>query len=130
MATQSKNPFTWIEIYVEDMQGAQKFYEAVLQIAMIPMQAPGEFGDLEMLSFPWAQDEDNISGALCKTNEMKPGAGGTLAYFTCEDCAVETSRVEKAGGSVLQEKLPIGEHGFCSIVIDTEGNRIGFHSNN
>jgi len=128
MTTQTKNPFTWVEIYVEDMSRAQKFYETVLQIEMIPMQTPGEFGDLEMLSFPWAQEESNISGALCKTSEMKPGAGGTLVYFTCEDCAVETSRVESAGGKVLQDKFPIGEHGFCSVVMDTEGNTIGFHS--
>lgn len=128
MTTQVKNPFTWVEIYVEDMHRAQKFYETVLQIEMIPMQAPGEFGDLEMLSFPWAEGENNISGALCKTSEMKPGAGGTLVYFTCEDCSLETSRVENAGGQVLQEKFPIGEHGFCSVVLDTEGNTIGFHS--
>ena len=129
MTTQTKNPFTWVEIYVEDMRRAQKFYETVLQTEMIPMQAPGEFGDLEMLSFPWVQDGPNISGALCKTSEMKPGAGGTLVYFTCEDCAVETARIEKAGGKVLQDKFPIGEHGFCSVALDTEGNTIGFHSN-
>jgi predicted enzyme related to lactoylglutathione lyase len=128
MSTQAKNPFTWVEIYVDDMSRAQKFYETVLQIEMIPMQAPGDFGDLEMLSFPWAQGEINISGALCKTSEMKPGAGGTLVYFTCEDCAIETARVEKAGGKVLQDKFPIGEHGFCSIIMDTEGNSIGLHS--
>lgn len=128
MTTKTKNPFTWVEIYVEDMGRARKFYETVLQIEMIPMQAPGEFGDLEMLSFPWAQGENNISGALCKTSEMKPGAGGTLVYFTCEDCAQETARVETAGGKVLQNKFPIGEHGFCSVAMDTEGNSIGFHS--
>ncbi len=128
MTTKTKNPFTWVEIYVEDMSRAQKFYETVLQIEMLPMQAPGEFGDLEMLSFPWSLEESNISGALCKTKEMKPGAGGTLVYFTCEDCAVETARVEKAGGKVLQNKFPIGEHGFCSVAMDTEGNTIGFHS--
>jgi len=128
MTTQTKNPFTWIEIYVIDMSRAQKFYETVLQIQMIPMQAPGEFGDLEMLSFPWVQGEANISGALCKTNEMKPGVGGTLVYFTCEDCSIETARVENAGGKVLQDKFPISEHGFCSLVMDTEGNSIGFHS--
>jgi predicted enzyme related to lactoylglutathione lyase len=130
MTTQPKNPFTWVEIYVEDMSRAQKFYESVLQIEMISMQAPDEFGDLEMLSFPRVQGENNISGALCKTSEMKPGAGGTLVYFACEDCAIETARVEKAGGQVLQEKFPIGEHGFCSVVMDTEGNTIGFHSDN
>jgi len=124
----SKNPFTWVEIYVDDMSRAQKFYETVLGIKMIPMQTPGDFGDLEMLSFPWAQGETNISGALCKTNEMKPGIGGTLVYFTCDDCSVETTRVEAAGGKILQDKFPIGEHGFCSIVMDTEGNSIGLHS--
>lgn len=128
MTATQKNPFTWVEIYVEDMSRAQKFYESVLKIKMVSMQTPGEFGDLEMLSFPWAQGEANISGALCKTNEMKPGAGGTLVYFTCEDCSVETARVESAGGNVLQGKFQIGEHGFCSVVMDTEGNTIGFHS--
>ena len=128
MTTQTKNPFTWVEIYVEDMSRAKKFYETVLQVKMIPMQTPGEIGDLEMLSFPWAAGETNISGALCKTSEMKPGTGGTLVYFTCEDCSTETSRVVDAGGQVLQRKFQIGEHGFCSIVMDTEGNTIGLHS--
>lgn len=128
MTAKQKNPFTWVEIYVEDMKRAQKFYESVLQIEMISMQAPGEFGDLEMLVFPWSQGEANISGALCKTSKMKPGAGGTLVYFTCEDCSEEIARVESAGGTVLQGKFPIGEHGFCSVVMDTEGNTIGFHS--
>lgn len=128
MTTQAKNPFTWVEIYVEDMIRAQKFYETVLQIKMIQMQTPGEMGDLQMLSFPWAEGEGNISGALCKTSEMKPGPGGTLVYFTCEDCAIETSRIVDAGGQVLQQKFPIGEYGFCSVCMDTEGNTIGFHS--
>ena len=128
MNTNPKNPFTWIEIYVDDMPRAQAFYEAVLQIEMIPMQAPGEFGDLEMLSFPWADGKANISGALCKTAAFKPGAGGSLVYFACADCANEIARVENAGGKIIQDKMPIGEHGFCAIASDTEGNLIGFHS--
>lgn len=123
-----KNPFTWVEIYVSDMARAQKFYETVLQTTMVPMQAPGEFGDLEMVSFPWVENGDNISGALCKMSDMKPGSGGTLVYFACDDCSIELSRVADAGGTVLQEKFPIGEHGFCGIAMDTEGNMIGFHS--
>lgn len=123
-----KNPFTWVEIYVDDMSRARKFYEEVLQISMITMETPGGFGDLEMLSFPWAEGKANISGALCKTGDMKPGAGGTLVYFTCDDCANEISRVASAGGVVINEKFPIGPHGFCAIAKDTEGNMIGFHS--
>jgi predicted enzyme related to lactoylglutathione lyase len=52
-----------------------------------------------------------------------------LVYFTCEDCATETARVEDAGGKILQAKFQIGDHGFVSIAMDTEGNTIGFHSN-
>lgn len=129
MNSSSKNPFTWLEIYVEDMDRAREFYESVFQFKMISMQTPGDFGDLEMWSFPWEDGGANISGALCKTAGFKPGAGGTLVYFTCEDCSVEESRVQQAGGQVLQEKMPIGEHGFCSIIMDTEGNTIGLHSN-
>lgn len=129
MESTSKNPFTWIEIYVDDMKRAQEFYQTVFQIEMTPMQAPGDYGDLEMLCFPWNPDGFNISGALCKMSDFKPGQGGTLVYFTCEDCAVELSRVEKAGGQVLQEKFSISEHGFVALAIDTEGNTIGFHSN-
>jgi len=124
MTSQVKNPFTWVEIYVEDMKRAQKFYESDLQISMIPMQASCDFGDLEMLSFPWATDGRN----LCKTSDFSPGQGGTLVYFACDDCSTELARVEKAGGKIVQEKFSISEHGFVALAMDTEGNTIGFHS--
>lgn len=125
-----KNPFTWVEIYVDDMNRAQKFYENVLQIEMIAMENPVEMEDLQMVSFPWMENSNNITGALCKAEFMKPGSGGTLVYFACEDCGVELSRVETAGGKLIQDKFSIGEHGFCGIAMDTEGNTIGFHSRN
>lgn len=128
MAAQTKNPFTWVEIYVDDMSRAKEFYEAVLDIKMMELPMSEGMGDMQMLSFPWAEGEKNISGALVKMKGMKPGNGGTLVYFTCDDCSVEESRVENAGGRVFQAKMSIGEHGFCSIISDTEGNTIGLHS--
>jgi uncharacterized protein len=128
MTATAKNPFTWVEIYVEDMARAKTFYETVLAIEMTAFPTPDGLGDLEMLSFPWEETEKNISGALVKTEQMKPGAGGILVYFTCEDCLIEEGRVEKAGGKVLQPKMAIGNYGFCSVVMDTEGNSIGLHS--
>jgi hypothetical protein len=61
------------------------------------------FGDLEMLSFPWAQGESNISGALCKTSEMKPGTGGTLVI----------SRVKIV--QLKQQELKAQEEKYCKI---------------
>lgn len=128
MTTPAKNPFTWVEIYVADMKRAQQFYETILDIQMAELPMPEGMGEMQMLSFPWAEGERNISGALVKMENMNPGTGGTLVYFACEDCATEESRVEKAGGKVLQPKMPIGDYGFCSMVMDTEGNTIGLHS--
>lgn len=31
-----------------------------------------EFGDMQMVSFAWAEGEPNISGALVKMRDMKP----------------------------------------------------------
>lgn len=123
-----KNPFTWVEIYVDNMSRAQKFYETVLKLEMVPMESPGEMNDLEMISFPWDENGRGISGALCKMKDMGPGSNGTIVYFACEDCATELSRVEAAGGKLYQEKFAIGPYGFCGIAADTEGNTIGFHS--
>ena len=67
-------------------------------------------------------------GALCKMEACSPGGGGTLIYFSCEDCAIEEARAVKAGGTILKPKLVIGEQGFISNVMDTEGNAIGLHS--
>lgn len=128
MAGQPKNPFTWVEIYVEDMSRAQKFYETVLNVQLAELPMPEGVGEMQMLSFPWTENDHNISGALVKAEEMRPGAGGTLVYFACDDCSIEESRVESAGGKVLQPKMSIGNYGFCSIVMDTEGNAVGLHS--
>lgn len=128
MSTQAKNPFTWVEIYVDNMSRAQKFYEAILSVKLVEMPMPEGMGDMQMFSFPWDAEGKNISGALVKMDNMPAGSGGTLVYFACDDCSVEEGRVEAAGGKVLQTKMPIGEFGFCSIVMDTEGNAIGLHS--
>jgi predicted enzyme related to lactoylglutathione lyase len=124
----SNNPFTWIEIYVDDMARAQKFYETVLSVQMSELQMPDGMGEMEMVSFPFIEGASNISGALVKMEHFKPGQGGTMVYLACDDCADEESRVEKAGGKVLQSKMSIGQYGFCSIILDTEGNTIGLHS--
>lgn len=128
MTTNAKNPFTWVEIYVDDMNRARKFYETVLEIQFTDLNMPEGMGNMQMLSFPWADNGPNISGALVKMDGMKPGTGGTMVYFTCDDCSVEEKRVEAAGGKVCQTKMPIGDYGFCSIAMDTEGNTIGLHS--
>jgi predicted enzyme related to lactoylglutathione lyase len=59
---------------------------------------------------------------------FKAGRNSTLIYFACEDCAVEESKVEAAGGHIQKPKMSIGEYGFISLVVDSEGNLFGLYS--
>lgn len=124
------NPVVWFEIYVQDMKRAQAFYEAVLACKLQDLPAPeGEASAMQMKVFP-SQGEQTMgaTGTLVKMDGFSPSVGGTLVYFACEDCATEQGRVEAAGGKVFKPKFAIGEHGFCALVNDTEGNLIGLHS--
>ncbi|RYD99252.1 MAG: VOC family protein [Sphingobacteriales bacterium] len=121
------NPIGWFEIYVENMDRAATFYEQVLGLKTEPLPNP-EGHDMEMRAFPGEMKSPGASGALVKMQDMKGGSGGTIIYFVTEDCAIPEAKVEAAGGKVCQPKMPIGEYGFCSMVTDTEGNTIGFHS--
>ena len=126
-----RNPVGWFEIYVTDMTRARVFYETVLNIQMQPLPSPvGMENGFEMLMFPSEMENQNpgSGGTLCRMDGFNPGAGGTLIYFSCEDCGVEASRVVAAGGQVFREKFSIAPYGFISLIIDTEGNMIGFHS--
>ncbi|MBD2717441.1 MULTISPECIES: VOC family protein [unclassified Synechococcus] len=119
------NPVIWFELYVDDMARARAFYEAVFEVTLESM---GDTG-MEYYAFPMQDDKVGAGGALAKMEGMAPGGGGgTLIYFHCDDCAVEESRVAGAGGTVIKPKMSIGAYGFMSLVLDTEGNTIGLHS--
>lgn len=124
------NPVGWFEIYVQDMERAKKFYETVFEGKLDALTSPEdpEGPALEMWSFPMDMETQGSGGALVKMEGYPSGGNSTLVYFSCEDCAVEESRVEAAGGRVERGKMSIGQYGFISLVYDTEGNMIGLHS--
>lgn len=121
------NPVGWFEIYVDDVERAKRFYEAVFSVSLELLTDPTD-SQVTMLAFPSSMEEYGSSGALVKTEGMPAGANSTLVYFSCQDCAVEEARVADAGGQVERPKMSIGEYGFITLVKDTEGNLIGLHS--
>lgn len=120
----TNNPVGWIEIYVQDMTRAKRFYEAVFQIKLEKIDTP----EPEMWSFPMSMDHYGASGALVKMEGFPSGGNSTLVYFSCTDCAVEAGRVVAAGGRIQKEKMSIGQYGFIALAFDTEGNMFGLHS--
>ncbi len=128
MEEKKYNPVGWFEIYVEDMDRAQSFYEEVFQTELVNLADPTDLS-MKMMAFPFSmEDLPGASGTLVWQEGMPSGGNSTIIYFSSLDCSVEESRVEAAGGKVLQPKMSIGEHGFMSLMEDTEGNTVGIHS--
>lgn len=130
----NSNTVVHFEIYVQDMDRAKAFYEAVLgiKLAKMPAPTPELELDMDMWSFPMdketAMNTYGAGGMLIKMEGFPSGGGGTLVYFGCDDCAVQAARSAAHGGSICKAKTSIGEHGFFALARDTEGNMIGFHS--
>ena len=118
------NPVGWFDIYVSNLDRAKKFYEAVFKIQLVDLQS--EWGKNSF--FPSDFEGMNISGALVEKEDRITNGNNTMVYFVSEDCITEESRVEKAGGKIITPKISIGEFGFISVILDTEGNAIGLHS--
>jgi uncharacterized protein len=120
------NMVGWFEIPSTNIDRAIKFYEEVFDVKLT--KAP--MGDLEMAFFSGDPDKSGAFGAIVKHDQYyKPSHDGVLIYFMSEDITTELSRVEKAGGKVLQPKTLIAENvGHMAMFEDTEGNRIALHS--
>lgn len=128
-ACHPQNPVGWFEIYVQDLPRAKAFYEGVFKTALQPLPNPDSEGpSIEMLSFPMLNDKPGAPGAIVKMEGIPSGPGGTLVYFSCEDCAVEAARVVELGGKVERPKFSIGDYGHIALATDPDGNMIGLHS--
>ena len=122
-----QNAIGWFDIYVSDMDRATNFYQTVLKQTLEVMQDPTD-SKVQMKSFPTDMGTYGAGGALVQREGSTPGVGGTTVYFGVEDCAVEESRVGTAGGQVIRPKMSIGEFGWVTLCMDTEGNIFGLSS--
>lgn len=120
----NSNPVCWFEIYVQDMARAKAFYEGVFAQKLERLDNP----EVELWAFPMLPDKVGAGGALVKMAGVDSGKNSTLVYFACQDCAIEEARVAAHGGQIHKPKMSIGQYGFISLVIDSEGNMIGLYS--
>ncbi len=122
----NEHAISWFAIPVVDLERARTFYSTLFDITMPDLVTPG--GTCAV--FP--QMETGVSGSLNPFMGFKPSAdsGVTIWLNAGDDLQVPLERVEGAGGKVLQPKEQIGEFGYIAMILDTEGNRIGLHSQN
>lgn len=118
------NPVGWFEIYVDDMNRAKAFYEAVFNVQLSKLDSP----EVEMWAFSMNPDAPGATGSLIKMPGYPIEGNSVLVYFSCADCKVEAERAAARGGKIHKQKTSIGEHGYIALIVDTEGNMIGLHS--
>ena len=123
-----QNAISWFEIAATDLDRAQKFYEAVFGISMIPMDLP----NIKMRMFPLDDMMTQVGGALVDSGGFHKASvtDGPLIYLNANpDVQNVLDKVEAAGGGIMVPKTEISpEYGFMAVITDTEGNRIGLHS--
>jgi hypothetical protein len=123
-AKTATNTLVWVDVPVQDLDRAVRFYSAVLGAPSLKQ----EHGGMAFAVLPHA--EGGIGGCLIpSTDQNKPSANGPLIYLSCQGRLDEAvAKVSSNGGKVLQARHPIGPYGFRAIVLDSEGNRIALHS--
>jgi predicted enzyme related to lactoylglutathione lyase len=122
------NAISWFEIPTTDIDRAQKFYETIFGITMMPMDMP----NIKMRMFPLDDMMTQVGGALCDSGGFHKASttDGPLIYLNANpDVQNVLDKVEAAGGTIMMPKTEISpEYGFMAVFFDTEGNRIGLHS--
>ena len=120
-----KNAVNWFEIPVKNFERAKKFYETILDSEIHQMPNPkGKYG-----LFPADMENGGIGGAIIEGAGYEPSQNGSIIYLNVGiEISIPLSKVEKAGGKVIVPKTAIGGSGFIAHFVDTEGNRVAFHS--
>ncbi|MCB0279827.1 MAG: VOC family protein [Calditrichaeota bacterium] len=119
------NAINWFEIPAANFDRAKKFYSQVLGNQFQEMEVMGT-----KMAFLTEDTQNSVGGAICSGEGYKPSADGALVYLNGgEDLAKPLSRVEAAGGKVVLPKTKISDEiGFMAMFMDSEGNKVAFHS--
>lgn len=118
-----KNPVSYFEIPVTDLDRAVEFYESVFEVQLERATIDG----YDMALFPSASDAAGASGALAKGDVYVPSKEGAVLYFSVDDIDSIIERAIARNGKLLYPKKSIGVLGFVAEIEDSEGNRIALH---
>lgn len=127
MDAQSNN-LNWFEIAVSDFARAKTFYETIFAIEMPQHEMMG----MKTAFFPAEPGSGKASGGITQSMMHTPSKEGAMVYLNANpamDSVLE--KVEEAGGKVMMPKTAISpEIGFMAYIEDSEGNKVGIHSQN
>ena len=121
------NAVSWFEIPATNFDRAKKFYETILNVKIEVSPTSNE--KRKEGYFPADVNSGAVGGGLVEGEGYEPSQSGTLVYLNAgEDLGKALARVENAGGKIVVPKTSLGPNGFIAFFVDTEGNKVAFHS--
>lgn len=120
------NAIQWFEIPALDLERAFAFYHQVTGGHV----RKGTFGQdaLVLFDVPF-QSGEAVGGSLVVRPDLTPTTAGPVLYLNAfGSLQALVQRVVPAGGQVVVAEMDLGKFGFASIIIDSEGNKVGFLS--
>lgn len=116
------NALSWFEIPTADFERAIRFYNAILGINLVGVNADA----IKLASFP---ADNGVGGALVYHENYVPSFNGTTVYLTVAgDIAQTLAKIEELGGTLVVPKTALHTGGFFAQFTDLEGNRVGLMS--
>jgi uncharacterized protein len=118
-----KHNLVWYDIPALDLDRAIRFYSAILAAPVVKEE------DSEV-PLAWLPTPDRgRMGCLCVVKDFQPSAHGIMIYFGVNGRLKDAVAAVRANGGTVQSEIhSIGEYGFRSEVLDSEGNCIALHS--
>lgn len=111
------SPFIWYELMTSDLEGAERFYKAVVEWDTEPFPAS------ESPYIVVKAKDRGVGGMMTMPADV--AAMGTppmwLGYIYADDVDARTAAVKAAGGTVYQEPMDIPNVGRFSVVADPQG---------
>lgn len=113
------NSVVWMEIPVRDIDRGIAFYNAVFDYDL----TRDESGPNPMAILP-TSGAGGVSGHLYPGSPARPGEGPTIHLAVPDNLEATAARIEKAGGSVKSDPIPL-PMGRFQYALDPDGNSIG-----
>jgi uncharacterized protein len=120
-----KNLISIVEIPTTQFPRAVAFFKAILDVTIEQIEMDGVLMGL------FAGHPEATSIALIHGSRYIPSADGPIVYFNGgDDLQMVLAKVEANGGKIIVHKTEIGPGmGSYAMFMDTEGNKLGLHSN-
>jgi predicted enzyme related to lactoylglutathione lyase len=116
------------EIPADDVARAKKFYSTVFNWSL------SEFPEMEYTMARTVESDQNgmpkepgaINGGMLKRGDP---VKSPVITIDVDDIDQSAKTIEKNGGKMVRQKMPVGDMGFAAYFKDSEGNVVGLWQN-